>query len=321
MKLNRFAKYAWLVVAVNLFVIVWGAYVRASGSGAGCGEHWPLCNGEVVPRAAGVQTVIEFTHRVTSGVALLMVVGLVVWSFRAYPKRHAVRRGASLALLFMLTEALIGAGLVLFALVADNASVARALFMSVHLVNTFLLLAAMSLTAWWATGGLTLKLRGQGRLNLIFALGLLGTLVVAVSGAVAALGDTLFPASSLGEGFRQDFSPTAHFLLRLRLLHPVLAVGVGIYAVAAASYVSNFLRPALWTKKLVNVLTTLFLLQLGAGILNVYLLAPVWLQLTHLLLADLFWIALVLTSTSALSASEAAAETLEPVKLHATAET
>jgi heme A synthase len=321
MKLNRFARYVWIVVAVNLFVIVWGAYVRASFSGDGCGSHWPLCNGEVLPTTALVKTLIELTHRLTSGVALLLVVGLV-WRARClFPPRHHVRRGAFWSLIFILVEALIGAVLVKFALVAGNASVARAFVMSIHLVNTFLLLAALSLTAWWAMGGAPVRLRGQGKVGAIYALGLSGTLLIAVSGAVAALGGTLFPVSSLAEGIRQDLSPAAHFLIRLRGLHPLLAVGIGLYIVAAASYVNNFLRVSAHTKKLTSILTTLFLVQLGAGILNFTLHAPVWLQLTHLLLADLFWIALVLTAASTLAQTDATPETLEQLNLRAAMET
>lgn len=322
MKLNRFAVYAWLVVAANLFVIVWGAYVRASFSGDGCGSHWPLCNGEVLPTTGLLKTVIELTHRLTSGVALLLVVGLVWRARRLFPPGDRVRRGAFWSLIFILIEALIGAALVKLNLVAGNASIARAFVMSIHLVNTFLLLAALSLTAWWTMGGPAVRVRGQGKVSLIFALGLAGTLLIAVSGAVAALGDTLFPANSLAEGIRQDLSPAAHFLIRLRLLHPVFAVGIGLYIVAAASYVNTFLRPGgTRTKKLASVLTTLFLLQLGVGISNVLLLAPIPLQLTHLLLADFFWIALVLTSASALAPERVTAETFEKLNLNAALET
>ncbi|MCA1555098.1 MAG: COX15/CtaA family protein, partial [Acidobacteria bacterium] len=310
-----------LVVAVNLFVIVWGAYVRASFSGDGCGSHWPLCNGEVLPTTGLLKTVIELTHRLTSGVALLLVIGLVWRARRLFPRGHGVRRGAFWSLIFILIEALIGAALVKFALVAGNASIARAFVMSIHLVNTFLLLAVLSLTAWWAMGGEPVRWRGQGKVRVIFALGLAGTLLIAVSGAVAALGDTLFPVNSVAEGLKQDLSPAAHFLIRLRVLHPVLAVGIGLYIVAAASYVNNFLSFSPRTKKLTSVLTTLFLLQLGAGILNFSLHAPVWLQLTHLLLADFFWIALVLTSASALAPQRATAENFEELNLHAAIET
>jgi len=301
-KLNRFAVYAWLVVAYNLFVILWGAYVRASGSGAGCGSHWPLCNGEVLPRAPQVATLIELTHRLTSGVALLLVIGLVVWAFRAFPKKTQVRRGALLSLIFILTEALIGAGLVLFELVADNASIARAMFMSVHLINTFVLLAFLTLTAWWASGGQPVRLRKQGFIIWLFMLAMFGTLVLAVSGAVAALGDTLFPSSSLAEGLKQDFSPTAHLLIQLRLLHPFLAVTVSIIVMLVAG-AANFLRPGGWVKRWMLAVSLLIVLQLGAGLLNVVLLAPIWLQLVHLLLADLLWLALVLLAASTLAHS------------------
>ncbi|HEX9917793.1 MAG TPA: COX15/CtaA family protein [Pyrinomonadaceae bacterium] len=323
MKLNRLAAYAWLVVAANLFVIVWGAYVRASFSGDGCGSHWPLCNGEVLPTTGLLKTIIELTHRLTSGVALLLVVGLVWRARRLFPRGHRVRRGALWSLVFILIEALIGAALVKLDLVARNASVTRSLVMSIHLVNTFVLLGVLSLTAWWAMGGASLRLRGQGKIAAIFAVGLFGTLLIAVSGAVAALGDTLFPVNSLAEGLRRDLSATAHFLERLRGLHPLFAVGIGCYTVAAASYVNNFLRPGLQrTRQLTSLLTTLFLLQLGAGILNVALLAPVWLQLTHLLLADFFWIALVLNSASALAQEEpATAPQQEQLNLQAALET
>jgi len=300
MKLNRFAAYAWGVLVCNLAVILWGAYVRASGSGAGCGSHWPLCNGEVIPRAPKIATLIELTHRLSSGLALLLVVGLVVWAFRAYPKKHVVRWGAGWSMCLMLTEALVGAGLVLFALVADNASMARALSMSVHLVNTFLLLAALTLTAWWASKGRPVQTRGQGTIAWLFVAGLLGALILGVSGAVTALGDTLFPAGSLAAGLKQDFSPAAHFLIRLRLLHPLIAVAVGAYLILIAG-LARVARPGKWTKRLTGALTAVVLIQLGAGALNVYLLAPIWMQLVHLLLSDFVWIALVLSTAAALA--------------------
>src|ERR1044071_4013704 len=118
----RFARYAWGVLAYNVAVVLWGAYVRATGSGAGCGNHWPLCNGEVTPHSPAIATLIEFTHRATSGISLALVGLLVVWAFRAYPRRHRVRLGAALSLVFLLTEALIGAALVLLEHVAKNTS-------------------------------------------------------------------------------------------------------------------------------------------------------------------------------------------------------
>lgn len=314
MKLSRYAKYAWAVVAYNLAVIAWGAYVRASGSGAGCGSHWPLCNGEVMPRSPQISTLIELTHRLTSGLSLILIAGLVVFAFRLYPKKHPVRLGATLSAIFILTEALVGAGLVLFELVAHNASVARALFMSVHLVNTFVLLAVMTLTAWWASGGPAVRLRGQGILNWLYFAGLLGALILGVSGAVTALGDTLYPTSSLAEGMRQDFSTTAHFLIRLRVLHPAIAVAVSAYLIFSAWLtVQRF--PTAWVKRLAASLVALILIQLGAGLLNLYLLAPVWMQLVHLLLADFVWLALVLLSANALAQACSEREQLDHLSI------
>src|SRR5664279_4937818 len=108
-----FARFAWGVVAYNLAVVLWGAFVRATGSGAGCGNHWPLCNGTATPHSASAATIIEFTHRVTSGLDLALVALLVVWAFRRFPRQHPVRLGATLSALFLITEALVGAALVL----------------------------------------------------------------------------------------------------------------------------------------------------------------------------------------------------------------
>ncbi|HEY8460905.1 MAG TPA: COX15/CtaA family protein, partial [Blastocatellia bacterium] len=202
MKLDRFAKYCWFALVFNLLVIVWGAYVRASGSGAGCGSHWPLCNGEVIPGSPTVKTVVEFSHRLSSGLALLLVVGALIWSFRAYAPKHQLRRYASAAMFFMLTEAAIGAGLVLFEMVAENKSMARALWMSAHLINTFLLVGTLALMSWAATTGGRLDLRGQSPINRVFAAAIAATLILGVSGAVTALGGTLFPVTSLAEGLR-----------------------------------------------------------------------------------------------------------------------
>ena len=263
------------------------------------------------PGDGGLKTFVEFTHRLTSGAALLLVVWLVVRAFRSFPKGHRVRRGAAWTLAFILVEALIGAALVKYGLVVRNDSVARAVVMAGHLVNTFLLLAAATLTAWWATGGAPLRLRGQGNTGALFAVALLGALLLAVSGAVTALGDTLFPVGAHGESLRQTFVGTEHFLKRLRTLHPAIAVVVGCYAVMVSSYVGNFLRPGQWVKKFGGVQTALFVAQLAVGIANVLLHAPVWLQLVHLFLADLFWIALVLTASAALADDTAASAAVE----------
>lgn len=298
---SRFSKYAWFVLAYNVAVVLWGAYVRATGSGAGCGQHWPLCNGQVLPRAPQVETLVEFSHRVTSGLAGIFVLLLLFWAFRAYEKGHIVRRGAVLSTIFILTEGLVGAGLVLFELVAHNQSLARVFAVSAHLINTFILIAFLSLTAWWASGGQPVRLRGQGSVLWVMGVAYAGMFILGVSGAITALGDTLFPAGSLAEGIQQDFAAAAHFLVRLRVWHPVVAVVVGVYlAVVAGIYHHEFQAPHI--RRLTRAVQITFVTQLVAGFVNVLLLAPVWMQMVHLLLADLLWILLVLTSASLLPA-------------------
>lgn len=299
MKLDRFAKYAWFALAFNLLVIVWGAYVRASGSGAGCGSHWPLCNGEVIPDSPTVKTIIEFSHRLSSGLALLLVAGALIWAFRAYAPKHRLRHYVAAAMFFMLMEAAIGAGLVLFEMVAENKSIARALWMSAHLVNTFLLVGTLALMAWTATTGERLDVRGQGSINWVFAAAIVATLILGVSGAVSALGATLFPVTSLAEGLKQDLSPTAHILIRLRFFHPLIAIGVSGLLILTALFARAH-RPGPGVKRWATALIALVLVQLGAGAVNLLLHAPVWLQLVHLLLSDLVWIALVLLGCGAL---------------------
>jgi len=293
MKLTKYSIYAWIVLLYNLGVILWGAYVRATGSGAGCGNHWPLCNGEVIPRAPQVETIIEYSHRLSSGIALLLVLGLFIWGYQIFTKGHQVRIGASFSLIFIITEALVGAGLVFFEWVAKDASTGRVISMAIHLINTFLLLASLTLTAWWASGGKRLSRQGQGGLMIALSLGFLGVIFIGVSGAITALGDTLFPTDSLLEGLRQDINPTAHLLIRLRVWHPLIAISVGLYLIFLAGLLA-FLKDNLFVKRFAGILITLFIIQLGAGLINLLLLAPVWLQIVHLLFADLVWITLVL---------------------------
>ncbi|MBA3946141.1 MAG: COX15/CtaA family protein [Herpetosiphonaceae bacterium] len=303
MKSQRFAQFAWIVVAYNVLVVLWGAFVRATGSGAGCGSHWPLCNGVVVPQSPQVATLIEFGHRLTSGLSILLIAMLAVWAFRLYPKRHRVRRAAVWSGFFIFTEALIGAGLVLFSLVAHNESVARVWSHAAHLVNTFVLIMVLTLTAWWASGGKPVRLRGHGSVGALLSVALLGTLLLGATGAITALGDTLFPSATLSAGIAQDFSATSHFLTRLRVIHPVLAITLGVYIVVVARIVSS-MRPNPDTRRFARLLIGLFGMQFVIGMANVGLLAPIWMQLIHLLMADLLWIALVLLGASAMLAEE-----------------
>jgi heme A synthase len=248
-----------------------------------------------------VATVIEAAHRVTSAVAVVLVVALLVAVRRGLPPGHKSRRTAVFATVSIFGEALIGAGLVLFELVAHDASTKRALSMVLHLGNTFLLLAALALTAWWTsideTGEQGTAPR-RASLSVVLGLALGSVLLLGASGAVAALGDTLFPAASLREGLAQDLSPVTHLFLRLRMLHPLIALGAGVLVLGSAGLV-RALSPSPRARACARVLTITFVAQFAAGVLNLTLLAPIGMQLVHLLLADATWIALVLTAVEA----------------------
>ncbi|MCL4828543.1 MAG: COX15/CtaA family protein [Caldilinea sp.] len=297
---RRFAQYAWGVVAANVVVILWGAFVRATGSGAGCGDHWPLCNGEVIPRAEQIETLIEFSHRVTSGLALLAVVALLIWALRAFPKGHIVRKAAAASMALMILEALIGAALVLLQYVAFNISLGRAIWMAAHLVNTLLLLAALVLTAWWGQGGRILRLRGQGLIGWSLLLATVGMLVLSMSGAITALGDTLVITGGI--------SPAEHALVatlvELRILHPIIAFVVGALVIGAAWIVIQR-RTDGGAQRVGRLIIALYVAQLLIGSLNVALRAPVWLQLVHLAFTCAIWILLVVLAAQALASDEA----------------
>src|SRR6266851_4476819 len=282
-------QYAWGVVGYNVLVILWGALVRATGSGAGCGNHWPLCNGQVIPLSPRVDTMIEFTHRCMTSGALFVVIGLLVWTFRTTVKGQAARVLAVASMVLLLNEALLGALLVKLGYVTGNQSMGRVVVLSIHLSNTLLLLAALTLTAvLLGTGQMWRELGVRGGRKLWASLGLAATLVVGVSGSLAALGDTLFPASSLRAAFAQDFAAGSPWLLRLRGVHPVSAVVAGVFVL----WLVGQARRA-GAGRLAAAVLALLGFQFALGLADVLLLAPVWMQIVHLLGADLYWVALV----------------------------
>ncbi len=285
--------FAWAVLVYNIAVILWGAIVRATSSGAGCGDHWPLCNGVALPVNPKLATVIEFTHRSMSGLSLIAVVVLAAWVFWKTVPRHLARTAAIAAVVLTFNEALLGALIVLLKHVAKDQSLGRAVYLSLHLANTLLLLAALTLTAHFLSrhsGALRGSIRGV-RMP-IAAAGLAATIVVGVSGSLAALGDTLFPTASLRSALMQDFSGSSQWLIRLRLLHPASAFVAGAFIIWLVSR-AVFTVPESSNRRLATSLVVLLFIQFGLGFLDVALRAPVWMQVIHLLGADLFWTVLV----------------------------
>jgi heme a synthase len=293
-------RFAWAVVGYNVLVILWGAVVRATGSGAGCGNHWPLCNGQVVPLSPRVDTVIEFAHRMMTGGSIFVVLALLVWTFRDTVKGQAARVFAVASTVLLINEAFLGALLVKLGYVTGNQSTGRVVLLSIHLTNTLLLLGALTLTARMLTTRQRFgELAASAARKVWAASGLAATLVVGVSGSLAALGDTLFPASSLRAAFAQDIAAGSPWLLRLRGVHPVSALVAAIFVLWLVGQArrAGVGRLAGWVLGLLGF-------QFALGLADVLLLAPVWMQILHLLGADLYWVALVALSASVVWPSE-----------------
>ncbi len=297
-------RFSWAVLVYFTAVILWGSLVRATGSGAGCGDHWPLCNGTVMQHSPRVDTMIEFTHRITSGLSFFSAVGLLVWTFIGTTRGHLARTASVAAVFFTLVEAILGALLVKLGLTAQSQSPLRAPYLALHLTNTLLLLAAITLTAHLLgrREGHSIKgIRIVAPTAAIAAIALV--MVVGVTGSLAALGDTLFPATSLGAALTQDFSASSGWLMRWRWTHPAIAVCAGAFLVWLLVRASR--SQGHWDNRGLSRLVLLLLAaQFVLGVLDVWLLAPTWLQIVHLLGADVLWAALVVL---------AARVTLEPV--------
>jgi cytochrome c oxidase assembly protein subunit 15 len=286
-------KFAWGVLAYFIAVILWGTLVRATGSGAGCGAHWPLCNGTVLQHSPRVDTMIEFTHRITSGISLFSVVGLMIWAYAGTVRGHLARAAAVASVVFTLLEAVLGALLVKLGYTAQSQSPLRPAFLALHLANTLLLLAALTLTAHLLSrdkGYLRGTVRWAAPLGAVIAIAVV--MAVGVTGSLAALGDTLFPASSLGQALTQDFSATSGWLVRWRWTHPAVAFFASIFLIWLLVRAAQ--RGNAWDNRRLSAFVLVLLATVySLGILDVVLLAPLWVQITHLLVADTLWASLV----------------------------
>jgi cytochrome c oxidase assembly protein subunit 15 len=286
-------RFAWGVFAYFIAVILWGGVVRATGSGAGCGNHWPLCNGTVMQHSARAETIIEFTHRITSGLSLILVVALLVWTLRGTERGHLARVAAAAAVFFTLVEAALGALLVKLGLTAQSQSPLRPPYLALHLTNTLLLVAALTLTAHFLSRGTGFRwdaVRLAAPFSAIVPIAVM--LAAGVTGSLAALGDTLYPASNLASALAEDFSASSAWLVRWRWTHPAVAFLASLVLIALLVRAAR--RSTHWDNRgLVALVLILLAAQYTLGLLDVFLLAPVWIQIAHLLGADLLWAALV----------------------------
>jgi heme A synthase len=282
---TRFERAAWLYLAYLTGVILLGAWVRISGSGAGCGNHWPLCNGEVVPVAPGIKTLTEFSHRLTSGLCGVIGIVMLLWARRV---NAWVLRAAAASFFFVLVEGFVGAVLVKKELVAGDTSLSRAIVIALHLVNTLALTASTAAMAWWSRPRAAAS-TGASRVLLMAAI--VAIVVSCMTGAITALGDTLFPRQPALTGdllaeVRADVSAGQHFLVRLRVLHPMIAVVSAMITALALFGMRGGSRWVLAGRLALG-------LQVALGFLNIGLAAPGWMQIVHLLNAQILWVLLV----------------------------
>ncbi|MFV1970086.1 MAG: heme A synthase [Acidimicrobiia bacterium] len=287
---------AWATLGFNVLVILWGTVVRATGSGDGCGASWPKCGQQFVPANPTVETLIEFTHRASSFLAGLGVAAVFFLAMWVWPKRHLVRKAATVSGIFIVIEALLGASLVLFGWVDDDISAARMVVVPLHLVNTFMLLGSLAVTAWWGSGFAQPKTEGKERSIRWLWVGGVVLLIIGGTGALNALADTIFPASSVAEGVADEFGPSAPILLRLRLIHPVVAIAGGLLVAWIAADTARF--GSVRTKRIAAAVSFVVLSQFFVGIANIFFLTPLSIQVIHLMVADVLWLSFVLFGAS-----------------------
>ncbi len=309
------SRVVWGLLAYTCAVLLFGAFVRASYSGDGCGTSWPLCQGHLVPPPTDVARTIEFTHRATSGLLLLGVAVAYGWSRRVYARRAPVRTALGLALLTTVVSALIGAALVIFQMVTDDKSAGRAVTMPLHLVNNYVLVAALVFAAFWAGGGRETVWRGQGQVlrGLKWLAG--GLFALGATGAFSALGKTAFEhelrgARNLAERAMMHVGDGAHPLLKGGVVHPLIATSVGLLLVWVCGSIVQA-RPDPQVRKWARWSVGLFVVQYLFGAANLVASAPVAMQIGHLALAIAGWVALVMLAAYALGKGTPQAEPVE----------
>ncbi len=307
---DGFARYSLFALFYNIVVILWGVFLRASKSGDGCGQHWLTCHGEIIPSAPELKTIIEFSHRLSSGLAFVFVLVLVIWAFRRFQSGSPVRKTSLVAFVFIVTEALVGAGLVLTGNTAEAFTTARPFWMAGHLANTFVLLAFLTLTCWFSLGGEEPAIKGKRREIWVLAAAVAGVFFVGITGSVAALSNMLFPSETIASGIAADISPVSPLIVRLRVLHPISSVVIGVLLFVASGWLNRAAGGGRVASKASGALSLLIVAQLILGGLTLVTGAPILMQLGHLLVADLIWISLVVLGVSVLSAQNGTADKL-----------
>jgi cytochrome c oxidase assembly protein subunit 15 len=278
--------FSWGIIAYTIAIILWGAWVRLSGSGDGCGDHWPLCNGEVVPSELVKKTWIEYSHRISTAVYGVLILAQVWLTRKNFPRKHPSRFWAVMTLIFTITEALIGRQLVTSGLVNESTDISRLIVMPLHLINTSLLLFSGVMTAESVGHSNSLRCALSPEARKKGGAYVIGFSLVLISGAIAALGSHLMPSESLLHGLAKDLAADSHPAVKLRLFHPLLALTIPV-ALLSFARISSASNPhsfqAIWYRRFAITVCC----AIAVGVATLGLLAPMWLKVTHLLMTNI----------------------------------
>ena len=283
MKVKPYAKAGLLL---SILSILAGAFVRATGSGDGCGATWPTCKGKIIPGLSDTSELIEFSHRSVSGV-LLIVTLIIFIKTRKFQKDSLVRTVTNYLTFFVIFEALIGAVIVIFEWVGLNSSLPRIIAVPIHLVNTFGLLGCYAILYKILDENIK-EINSMFNKNFIFISSLF--FLSGATGSIAALADVLFPSASFIEGFLADFDRTSEVLTRLRILHPIVSSALSlilyVYSIRINKKYNIRVKP----------LQTLIFVAVFLGFLNVLSNIILPLSILHLAIADFLWISYIYVS-------------------------
>lgn len=283
----QFQKFALSLLIYTVLVILWGAWVRISHSGDGCGDTWPLCHGQLIPDAERGKTWVEYGHRLMSGIYGLVVIYFWWVARKVFTKDSFARKAAFATLFFTITEALLGAKLVLFQLVTTNDTPYRAFVMALHQLNSFMLTGAVALAFASALEDKVSRASAKKYSAIPWLIVFIG-----ITGAWASLSNSLFPTNNLWEGLVADFSSSSHFLIRLRVLHPIIAL-VGGGSLALFFWIKSQTAESHYIQKRSFQLFTVLVGALLFGIATLLLHAPVWMKIAHLAIAHSVWVLLL----------------------------
>ena len=283
MKVESYAKAGLLLSIASILA---GAFVRATGSGDGCGATWPTCKGKIIPALSDTSELIEFSHRSVSGV--LLVVTLIIFAkTRKLQKDSLVRTVTNYLTFFVIFEALIGAVIVIFEWVGLNSSLPRIIAVPIHLVNTFGLLGSYAILYKILQDDLQ-NIKNMFNKNFLLISSLF--LLSGATGSITALADVLFPSASFVEGFLADFDRTSEVLTRLRILHPIISSTLSIVLYVYATGIRKKYNVS------VKPLQILILIAVFLGVINVLSNIVLPLSILHLAIADFLWISYIYVS-------------------------